>query len=149
MPRLLHLYATIATCVLLDFLWFKVVMVHLVNWPISYQHGPPVWSWALAYYLLQSAGILYFAVYPSAISGRGRVAAYNGARWGLFIHLVYEFPHYATLSSWPFTVLLADVFWGVFAGGVAGLLSFKIGAWLRVYPVSPEAIPPVSRGFWE
>ncbi len=144
MNRLLHLYATLSICFLLDGLWFKVVAVNLVNYPLSYQYGTPVWTWALAYYLMETTGILYFAVYPSAIAGRGRVAFYNGARWGILMHLLYEFPSFAVVFSWPFSVLLSDVLWGGLAGGFAALFSFRIGSWLGVYPVKPEGIPPVN-----
>jgi uncharacterized membrane protein len=83
---------------------------------------------AVVFYLLYAFGILFFAVNPALAAGNWKIAALHGALLGLVGYGVYDLTNMATLKSWPLSLTLVDLAWGVFLTGLAALAGYAAGA---------------------
>lgn len=82
------------------------------------------------FYLMYAAGVVYFAVLPALESGGLRPALLNGALFGGLAYGTYAFTNYAVLSGWTFTLVAADVAWGIVLTAVTaacGLAASRLG----------------------
>lgn len=115
----------------LDVIWLGVVAR---GW-IAGQLGPLMREQilfvpAVAFYLLYSAGLGFFAVAPSLETGDWMRAAMAGAFLGLVAYGTYDLTNFATLKNWPLPMVIVDMMWGAAvsaasaAGGVAMLKQF-------------------------
>lgn len=115
----------------LDVIWLGVVAR---GW-IAGQLGPLMREQilfvpAVAFYLLYSAGLGFFAVAPSLETGDWMRAAMAGAFLGLVAYGTYDLTNFATLKNWPMPMVIVDMMWGAAvsaasaAGGVAMLKQF-------------------------
>jgi uncharacterized membrane protein len=77
---------------------------------------------AIAFYLLNIAGLMIFAVPSSAGPGRWQQALLFGALFGIFTYATYDLTNYATLKVWTLRLTLTDIAWGAFVSGVATAL---------------------------
>jgi uncharacterized membrane protein len=85
---------------------------------------------AAVFYLMYAAGIVYFAVHPALQSGGARVALLNGAIFGGLAYGTYAFTNHAVLKGWTYTLVFADVAWGIVLTALAalcGLFAARIG----------------------
>jgi len=71
---------------------------------------------AAAFYVIYFAGMVGFAVLPSA---RPRGAALRGAFFGLVAYATYDLTNQATLQGWSWRVTVADLAWGMCATATA------------------------------
>ena len=115
----------------LDVIWLGVVAR---GW-ITGQLGPLMREQilfvpAVAFYLLYSAGLGFFAVAPSLETGDWMRAAMAGAFLGLVAYGTYDLTNFATLKNWPLPMVIVDMMWGAAvsaasaAGGVVMLKQF-------------------------
>jgi len=128
MTRQLVAYAaTFAAFAVLDSLWLGVIarswyrdaMGHLMA-------ATPNWAAAGAFYLLYPAGLVIFAVLPSA--GDWPRALGLGALFGLFAYGTYNLTNLAVLRDWPLGLTALDMAWGTAlsaAGAAAGALALR------------------------
>ncbi len=81
---------------------------------------------ALAFYLLNIAGLMVFAV-PSAPGPKAwQQALLFGALYGLFTYATYDLTNYATLKAWTLRLTLTDIAWGAFVSGVSTALGVSL-----------------------
>ncbi len=125
MRILLHLLITLTLYVLLDLAFINI----LARAFIQKQVGPhladrPDWMAGVLFYLIFSAGLLYFCVWPAASGIR---ALANGAFFGLVAYATYELVNRALLANWPWALVAVDLAWGVFAGGLVCWASWTLG----------------------
>lgn len=83
---------------------------------------------AAAFYLLNTAGILIFAIAPALRKKSLRSAALLGAGFGFFTYATYDLTNRATLRDWPLIVVFADLAWGVLVTGTTATASTWIGS---------------------
>ena len=79
---------------------------------------------AVVFYLLYTAGVVFFAVSPALKSGAslGHVF-FVGALLGLFAYGTYDLTNNATMRDWPIIVTIIDMAWGaLLTGGVSTLV---------------------------
>ena len=82
----------------------------------------PRWGVAIAFYALYVAGLVYFAIAPAMASGDWQAAALNGALFGFFTYLTYDFTNLAVLKGYDPLVAVVDTLWGTALGAtVAGV----------------------------
>lgn len=87
---------------------------------------------AIAFYLLNIAGLMVFAVPAAPAQGGWRQALLFGALYGVFTYATYDLTNYATLRVWTLRLTLTDIAWGAFVSGVATALGVLVaGAVLR------------------
>lgn len=85
----------------------------------------PHLGYAVVFYLLYIAGIVFFALRPALDGGSWLTALGYGAALGGFAYATYDLTNAATLKNWPLTIVLADILWGSFLTGLA-----TVAGWL-------------------
>jgi uncharacterized membrane protein len=86
----------------------------------------PVWSVAVAFYLLYLVGLVIFGVSPGLQAGSMMTAVLYGALFGFFAYATYDLTNLATVKNWPVTMSLVDMAWGTVLSGSAS----AAGYWL-------------------
>ena len=130
---LLRFVVTLLIFLLLDSVWLGVIADGFYQENIGHMLGPVNWAAAIAFYLLYIAGILYFAVIPSASEAgiaMPVLAAKKGAVLGLVSYGTYDLTNLATLDGWPLAMVAIDLCWGtVLTATVSGLSSWFGRKW--------------------
>jgi uncharacterized membrane protein len=67
---------------------------------------------AVAFYLLYSAGLGFFAVAPALESGDWMKAAMLGGFLGMIAYGTYDLTNWAVMKNWPVAMSLVDIVWG-------------------------------------
>jgi uncharacterized membrane protein len=130
MTRSLIAYlATAVVMVVLDLLWLGLIAKGVYQQGIGHlmaeRPNVPV---AVLFYLLYAAGLVVFAVLPTAAGAGWVKTALTGALFGFFAYATYDLTNLATLKGWPLGVSLLDMAWGSTvsaAAGVAGKLALE------------------------
>ena len=86
----------------------------------------PVWSVAVAFYLLYLVGLVIFGVSPGLQASSMTTAVLYGALFGFFAYATYDLTNLATLKNWPVTMSVVDMAWGTVLSGSAS----AAGYWL-------------------
>ncbi|MGE0207149.1 MAG: DUF2177 family protein [Candidatus Babeliales bacterium] len=113
--------------VLIDLFWLGFLMrdfyatqlgsqLRIVNGALA-----PQWPAALIVWFLLVLG-LYIFVLPKATTIFS--AAFYGALFGIIVYGVYDLSNYATLSDWPFIVVIFDLLWGACINSLIAMLMF-------------------------
>jgi uncharacterized membrane protein len=101
--------------VAVDFVWLAFIAQKLYQREI----GPlllekPLMSAAVPFYLLYLVGAVWFGTRPGLEAGNWTVALLNGALFGLIAYATYDMTNMATLKGFSWTVVAADLAWGIF-----------------------------------
>ncbi len=103
--------------------WMLKQLGHLMKEPIS-------WPPAIAFYVLYSVALSFFAIGPAmAAGGDVPMALGLGAFLGLVAYGTYDLTNMATLKDWPREFAIVDIIWGPFVSGVSaagGLMILKL-----------------------
>jgi uncharacterized membrane protein len=109
--------AAAAAFLLLDAAWLTLMGPSLYRPAIGHLMRPDVdWLAAALFYAVYIAGLVGFAIAPSASAG---AAALRGASFGLVAYATYDLTNQATMRGWPWTVTGIDLCWGMFASAAA------------------------------
>lgn len=124
MKNALHFLLTLLTYAMLDLAWLNLFAKNFVHRQVGrYLAARPDLVAAALFYLIFTAGLLYFCVWPAA---NQRQALLNGAFFGLVTYATYELVNKALLEGWPWPLVAVDMAWGVVAGAVASWAGFKL-----------------------
>ena len=111
----------------IDIVWITLVVRPMYDQQVgSMLRSSPQMGAAAIFYLMYAAGIVYFAVLPALASGGLRLALLNGLAYG-----TYAFTNHAVLKGWTFTLVAADVAWGIVLTAVTaacGLFAARLGS---------------------
>lgn len=125
MKIFLHFLMTLLGYALLDLIFINFLAKGFIREQVGdLLAEKPDWWAGLLFYLIFSAGLLYFCISPAPTAGR---ALTNGAFFGLVSYATYELVNRALLAGWPWKLVLVDMAWGVFAGAAVCWLSWKLG----------------------
>lgn len=116
----------------IDMIWLGWLAVDFYQHHIGHLLGPVNWLAAALFYLLFIAGIVLFAVRPGLQSGTAKQAALWGGLYGFFTYATYDLTNMATLQGWPWTVVIADILWGVVLCGSVAYVTCRIAAKLVI-----------------
>jgi uncharacterized membrane protein len=86
----------------------------------------PHLGYAVVFYVLYIAGIVFFALRPALDGGSWLSALGYGAALGGFAYATYDLTNAATLKNWPLTIVVADILWGAFLTGLATLAGWLV-----------------------
>ena len=115
----------------IDIVWITRVVRPMYDQQVGSMLRPnPQLGAAAIFYLMYAAGIVYFAVQPALQSGGAKVALLNGAIFGGLAYGTYAFTNHAVLKGWTFTLVAADVAWGIVLTAVTaacGLATARLG----------------------
>jgi uncharacterized membrane protein len=121
MKNILYTYlATLACLGVLDLAYLGTFGIKL----FKQQLGPgvlrerPVAAAAVLFYLMYSAGVVYFVVLPHSTLGVAGVGI-EGALLGLLAYGTYDLTNMATLNKWTWLLVVLDMIWGGLVTGVA------------------------------
>lgn len=130
----------LAVTVIVDFLWFGVLMSGFYKDEIGhlFAKNPNILP-ALVFYPMYVAGLFFFAVMPALRSGMKRRAAFLGAMLGLLAYGTYDLTNMATLRDWSLTMTVVDMLWGTVLSSVVSLLGY-----ILVRRFAKRASQPVS-----
>jgi len=122
------LIACIATAVVflgLDAIWLKTFIGPFFRKRIGHMmREDPMLGVAGGFYLVYALGIVYFAVVPALDAGVVTPALYNGAFLGLLGYGTYEATSMSIMKDWKWSMLVADIAWGMFVSAVAAAGGF-------------------------
>lgn len=70
---------------------------------------------AIAFYVLYIFGMMYFAIIPGMQADSWKLAAMNGALFGIMTYATYCLTNMAIMKVWPLSITISDIAWGAFA----------------------------------
>ncbi len=128
MKAILHFILTLIVYAMFDLAWLNLFAKNFVQQQVGHHLAlKPDLVAALIFYLIFTAGLLYFCIWPATSL---RQALLNGAFFGLVTYGTYELVNKALLNQWPLPLVVVDMAWGVFVGGVVSWVGFRMQGWL-------------------
>lgn len=122
------LIACIATAVVflgLDAIWLKTFIGPFFRERIGHiMRDDPLLGVAGGFYLVYALGIVYFAVMPALEIGSVGPALLNGAFLGLLGYGTYEATSMSIMKDWRWSMLVADIAWGIVVSAVSAAAGF-------------------------
>jgi uncharacterized membrane protein len=119
--------ASLATLLLLDFLWLGLVMREFYKGKLgAIMRERPLIVPAVLFYVVYVIGLTWFATLPGIDASSWKRAALAAAAFGFFAYLTYDATNFATLKGFPLQVAVVDVLWGMavsVAAATAGYFS--------------------------
>ena len=109
-----------------DAAWLKSVSKFYRNHLGHLMADKPHLGYAVVFYVLYIAGILFFALTPSLDGGSWLTAVGYGAALGTFAYATYDLTNAATLKDWPLPIVVADILWGAVLTGLATLAGWLV-----------------------
>ena len=130
MKTIFHFLATLVVYIGLDLLFLGVLAKDFTRKQVGFLMAEkPDWIAAGLFYLIFTAGLLYFCIYPAASAGR---ALFNGAFFGLVAYATYELVNKTLIARWPVAFVVVDIAWGVAVGAIVCWAGFHLGKLLGV-----------------
>ncbi len=84
----------------------------------------------LLFYLLFSAGLIIFVVFPALEKKSIFKALSLGFLFGLIVYSAYDLTNHATIKNWPPIVTIVDMLWGATLSCIVSGITFYVGRWL-------------------
>jgi uncharacterized membrane protein len=85
---------------------------------------------ALAFYVLYTIGLTYFAVMPGLKAAMPMQALGLGALFGLMAYATYDLTNLAVINGFTTRIAMIDMAWGCLLSGVVSWLSLKLVMYL-------------------
>ncbi|SFT69895.1 DUF2177 family protein [Arthrobacter sp. ov118] len=123
---ILQFLVVAATFAILDAVWLKSMSKFYRNHLGHLMADKPHLGYAVAFYVLYIAGILFFALTPALERGTWLTALGYGAALGTFAYATYDLTNAATLKDWPLSIVVADIVWGAVLTGLASLAGWLV-----------------------
>ncbi len=111
--------AVFVAMVVIDMVWLRLIAVQWYAQGMGplLTNSPNLWA-AAAFYLMFPAGLLIFAVFPSAGAPLVKAVA-MGALFGFFAYATYDLTALAVIKGWPVGLTFLDMAWGTIVSGVS------------------------------
>lgn len=81
---------------------------------------------AALFYLIYTAGLVYFVIQPTALDGTALRAFLRGAGFGFVAYCTYDLTNLAVIENWPLKITVIDILWGSVATGITAFLVVQI-----------------------
>ncbi len=86
----------------------------------------PNLGYAVVFYVIYIAGIVFFALRPALDGGSWLSALGYGAALGAFAYATYDLTNAATLKKWPLQLIVVDILWGAALTALATLTGWLV-----------------------
>jgi uncharacterized membrane protein len=86
----------------------------------------PNLGYAVVFYVIYIAGIVFFALRPTLDGGSWLSAVGYGAALGAFAYATYDLTNAATLKTWPWQLVVVDILWGAALTALATLAGWLV-----------------------
>ncbi len=99
-----------------DMLWVTYVVTPMYRTNLEYILADKFAATpAIAFYVLYIFGMMYFAIIPGMQADSWKLAAMNGALFGIMTYATYCLTNMAIMKVWPLSITISDIAWGAFA----------------------------------
>ncbi len=86
----------------------------------------PNLGYAVVFYVIYIAGIVFFALRPALEGGSWLTALGYGAALGFFAYATYDLTNASTLRDWPLAIVIVDILWGAVLTGLATVVGWLV-----------------------
>ena len=127
---ILQFLVVAAAFAVIDAVWLKLMNPFYRSHIGELLADKPHLGYAVAFYVIYIAGIVFFALRPALDGGSWLTAVGYGAALGAFAYATYDLTNAATLKTWPLQLIVVDKLWGAVLTGLAtlaGWLVFRTG----------------------
>ena len=114
---ILHFLVVAAAFAVIDAVWLKTMNPFYRNHIGDLLADKPHLGYAVAFYVMYIAGIVFFALRPAFDGGSWLTAVGYGTALGAFAYATYDLTNAATLKTWPLQLIVVDILWGCRADG--------------------------------
>jgi len=90
----------------------------------------PRWGMAAVFYIFYLVGLVYFAISVGITNGNWTAAACNGALYGFFCYLTYNFTNLSVVRDFDTTLAFADTAWGTLMSAAVSVGTVAALQWL-------------------
>lgn len=123
---ILQFLVVAAAFAVIDAVWLKVMKPFYRSHIGELLADKPNLGYAVAFYVLYIAGIVFFALRPTLDGGSWLMALGYGAALGAFAYVTYDLTNASTLKVWPLQLIIVDVIWGAVLTGVSTLVGWLV-----------------------
>jgi uncharacterized membrane protein len=115
-----------AAFAVIDAIWLKLMNPFYRRHVGDLLADKPHLGYAVVFYVMYIAGIVFFALRPALDGGSWLTAVGFGATLGAFAYATYDLTNAATLKTWPLQLVVADVLWGSALTGLSTLAGWLV-----------------------
>ena len=123
---ILQFLVVAAAFAVIDSVWLKSMSKFYRRHLGHLMADKPHLGYAVAFYILYIAGIVFFALQPALDGGSWLTALGYGAALGTFAYATYDLTNAATLKNWPLIIVVADIAWGAVLTGLATVVGWLV-----------------------
>ncbi len=123
---ILQFLVVAAAFAIIDAIWLKTMNPFYRRQIGELMADKPNLGYAVAFYLIYIAGIVFFALRPALDGGSWLSAAGYGAALGAFAYATYDLTNAATLRTWPWQLVVVDILWGAVLTALATLAGWLV-----------------------
>ncbi|MFD0047443.1 DUF2177 family protein [Pseudarthrobacter scleromae] len=110
----------------IDAIWLKLMNPFYRSHIGELLADKPHLGYAVAFYVIYIAGIVFFALRPALDGGSWLAALRYGAALGAFAYATYDLTNAATLKVWPLQLIVVDMLWGAVLTGLSTLAGWLV-----------------------
>ncbi|MFF1383160.1 DUF2177 family protein [Arthrobacter sp. NPDC058288] len=123
---ILQFLVVAAAFAVIDAIWLKTMNPFYRRQIGELLADKPNLGYAVAFYVIYIAGIVFFALQPALEGGSWLSAVGYGAALGAFAYATYDLTNAATLKTWPLQLIVVDILWGAALTGLATLAGWLV-----------------------
>jgi len=119
----------IATTVFLaiDMVWLTSIAKSFYAKQLGYlmAKNPNLFA-ALIFYLIFTAGLVFFVITPALDKRMWTHALLAGASFGLVSYATYDLTNLATVKDWPVIITIVDLIWGTVLSAAVSVITYFV-----------------------
>jgi uncharacterized membrane protein len=123
---ILQFLVVAAAFAVIDAIWLKTMNPFYRGQIGELLADRPNLGYAVVFYLIYIAGIVFFALRPALDGGSWLSAVGYGAALGAFAYATYDLTNAATLKTWPLQLIVVDILWGAALTALATLAGWLV-----------------------
>ena len=123
---ILQFLVVAAAFAIIDAIWLKTMNPFYRRQIGELMADKPNLGYAVVFYVIYIAGIVFFALRPTLDGGSWLSAAGYGAALGVFAYATYDLTNAATLKTWPWQLIVVDILWGAALTALATLAGWLV-----------------------
>ncbi|MDQ0076037.1 DUF2177 family protein [Arthrobacter oryzae] len=123
---ILQFLVVAAAFAVIDAIWLKTMNPFYRGQIGELLADRPHLGYAVVFYVIYIAGIVFFALRPTLDGGSWLSAVGYGAALGAFAYATYDLTNAATLKTWPLQLIVVDILWGAALTALATLAGWLV-----------------------
>ncbi|MEV7134844.1 DUF2177 family protein [Arthrobacter sp. NPDC093128] len=123
---ILQFLVVAAAFAVIDAIWLKTMNPFYRGQIGELLADRPNLGYAVVFYVIYIAGIVFFALRPALDGGNWLSAVGYGAALGAFAYATYDLTNATTLKTWPLQLIVVDILWGAALTALATLAGWLV-----------------------